>query len=113
MAVKRRTLKRRHDLDEHEENWLRNEEPSGFVQFLSEPELAKLWADHRDRIIAEHITEWPGTRPYRWWQRDAPEELGADETEVAYLERHGLLSVAERKRQGMLERCTSRMLSPT
>jgi hypothetical protein len=35
-------------------------------------EFAELWAEHRDDIIEEHIAQWPGTRPYRWWDYDAP-----------------------------------------
>jgi hypothetical protein len=41
---------------------------------------------------------WPGTRPLRWWQYDSPEPRRDDETEAAYLERHGLLLAGERKR---------------
>ncbi len=95
MAVKRRTPKRRHATDEEEEHWLRAE-PCGFIRFVEDEVLAKLWCDHRDRIVAEHIAEWPGTRPPRWWQFDAPKELGVDETEAAFLARHGLLSAGER-----------------
>ena len=29
---------------------------------------------HRDRIVAEHAAENPGTRPTRWWEFDAPEQ---------------------------------------
>jgi hypothetical protein len=95
MAVKRRTPKRRQAADEEEEKWLRGE-PCGFIRFIEEERLAKLWQDHRERIIAEHVAEWPGTRPCRWWQYDAPEELGTNETEAAFLERHGMLLSGER-----------------
>ena len=97
MGVKRRTPKRRPLINEDEEHWLRGE-PCGFVEFSEDERLDKLWFDHRERIIAEHIAEWPGSRPLRWWERDAPERLGANESEVAYLGRHGLLLAEERRR---------------
>ena len=115
MPVKRRLPKRRQDINENEEHWLRCE-PSGFVQFKPADQLAELWRDHRDRIIAEHVSDFPGTRPQRWWEYDAPEprrRLGGTgtpglaidpndppifESEAAYLERHGLFLPGERKR---------------
>jgi len=96
MAVKRRTPKRRAETSEQEECW-RRDEPCGFIRFIEKERLDKLWCDHRERIIAEHIAEFPGTRPPQWWQRDAPEALDTDETEAAYLARHGLLSAEERR----------------
>jgi|GEM_PF-4519986 len=97
MAVKRRIPKRRIDVTDEEECWLRDE-PCGFIQFIEDEKLDKLWNDHRERIIAEHIADYPGTRPHRWWERDAPGELGTNESQAAYLKRHGLLLPAERRR---------------
>jgi hypothetical protein len=95
MAVKRRTPKRRHVTDDEEEKWLRAE-PCGFIRFIDEELLAELWQDHSERILAEHVAEWPGTRPRRWWQYDAPEQLAVDETETAYLERYDSKSGVDR-----------------
>src|SRR3954454_7027405 len=90
MGVKRRRSKRRPDLSDNEENWLRGL-PSGFVQFKGKDQLAELWQQNRDRIVAEHIAHSPGTRPVRWWEYDAPEPLGEDESETEYLSRHGFV----------------------
>ena len=40
----------------------------------------------------------PGSRPWAWWQYDAPEPLLPREPEIAYLERCRILSDAERLR---------------
>jgi hypothetical protein len=64
MPVKRRHNKRREDLSEEAEQWLRGKD--------QDLEFFDLWVEHRDGIIEEHVAQWPGTRPYRWWQYDAP-----------------------------------------
>ena len=33
------------------------------------------WADLGDELLAEHVREHPGTRPWAWWQIDAPEVM--------------------------------------
>jgi len=40
----------------------------------------------------------PGSRPWAWWQYDAPEPMLPREPEVAYLSRCGLLTEDERAR---------------
>jgi hypothetical protein len=74
MPIKRRHNKRREDLSEEAEQWLRGQSDGlGFFPYsLTDHEFADLWAEHADRIIEEHVAQWPGTRPYRWWQYDAP-----------------------------------------
>jgi hypothetical protein len=62
--------KRREELSEDAESWLHGEE-CGFFRFKRKEELAELWREHGDRIVAEHVDQWPGTRPLRWWQYDA------------------------------------------
>jgi hypothetical protein len=42
----------------------------------------------------------PGTRPWAWWQFDAPEPRDADETQADYLIRHGLLLPGEDLHKG-------------
>jgi hypothetical protein len=62
---------RRQALDADGEAWLRNE-PCGWFKFKGEEFLKQLWQDHGESIVEEHVTQWPGTRPARWWQYDAP-----------------------------------------
>ena len=73
MPVRRRTDKRRQDVTDEQELWLRGEDTHGFFQFSPPDELHDFWNVHSDRIIAEWIENNPGTRPHRWWQYDAPE----------------------------------------
>jgi hypothetical protein len=40
----------------------------------------------------------PGSRPWGWWQYDAPEPPYPRESEIDYLARHGLLTDPERLR---------------
>jgi hypothetical protein len=51
VPVKRRTAKRREQLSEDAERWLRGE-PSGFFEFKNADELAALWAEYGDPKIA-------------------------------------------------------------
>jgi hypothetical protein len=97
MPVKRRVSKRRVPLEEDAEQWLRGE-PCGFFQFKRKEQLAALWAEHGDAIVAEHVAKYPGTRPHRWWQYSAPEPRQDGDSEAAYLERHSLFLPGERKR---------------
>jgi hypothetical protein len=36
-------------------------------------ELKKFWCQFRDEILILHIKLFPGTRPWAWWEFDAPE----------------------------------------
>lgn len=73
MPVRRRTDKRRAEVTDEHEAWLNGDDKaSGFVQYAPEGELAELWAAHSARIVAEHVVIYPGTRPARWWQYEAP-----------------------------------------
>lgn len=84
-------------------------------------ELRDTWEDIGDSLLAEHLAESPGSRPWAWWEFDAPEPrkrttpggpytqyirpagygvpANCDpmefETELAYLKRLGLLTAAE------------------
>ncbi len=74
--------------------WFKDEgEPT--VERFFNIELAGLWAQHRDFIVAAWAIKAPRTRPPFWWRFDAPEPLRKNETEHAYLRRHGLLLAAE------------------
>jgi len=73
MPVRRRSDKRRAEVTDEHEAWLRGDDKaSGFVKYAPEEELAALWNEHSDRIVAEHVADYPGTRPIRWWQHEAP-----------------------------------------
>ena len=72
------------------------------------------WAKYGDALTAWWVGEttqrvltkpWlfvvpggPGSRPWGWWEFDAPEDQREDETEVEYLRRHGLLRPGEEAR---------------
>ena len=59
-------------------------------------EVAAAWDDLGDEIMGRWLVDNPCTRPWGWWQFDAPEPRGDDETDAAYLQRHGLLTEPER-----------------
>ena len=40
--------------------------------FMTDDEIADLWADHGAEITAQWAAENPGTRPSLWWRYDAP-----------------------------------------
>jgi hypothetical protein len=73
MPVRRRIDKRRAEITDEHESWLNSDDKaSGFVQYAPDDELAALWTANADRIVAEHVATYPGTRPHRWWQCSAP-----------------------------------------
>ena len=51
------------------------------------------------RIAAPELLSMvsPGSRPWAWWQYDAPEPVLPREPEIAYLERCRLLTESERR----------------
>jgi hypothetical protein len=74
MPVRRRADKRRQAVTDEHEAWLQGHgKASGFVQYAPSDELAALWAAHAERMVAEHVTAYPGTRPGRWWQFETVE----------------------------------------
>jgi hypothetical protein len=73
MPVRKRVDKRRQAITDQHEAWLQgHDKESGFVQYAPNDELVTLWTMHCERIVAEHVTIHPGTRPVRWWQYSAP-----------------------------------------
>jgi hypothetical protein len=73
MAIRAKKLKSKRQITDPEEAWLREDDSAaGFVKYASVEELAALWAEHSERIVADHVAESPGTRPARWWQYSAP-----------------------------------------
>jgi hypothetical protein len=74
MPVRRRIDKRRTDVTDAHEAWLHGDDKeAGLIPYAPDDELAALWDAHSERIVAEHVATYPGTRPHRWWQYDAPE----------------------------------------
>ncbi len=91
--------------------------------FRLDSEAKAAWEFHREDILAEHIRDHPGTRPWGWWEfesteprlqiRDGPEAVGDRfylgkpsgftdvppdgmfESELAYLTRLELLTESE------------------
>lgn len=55
------------------------------------------WEDVRDELLPAWIREHPGTRPFAWWQEEAPEPRREGESELDYLRRHKLLTKTEQK----------------
>jgi hypothetical protein len=74
MPVRRRFDKRRQEVTDEHEAWLRGDDMgSGFFKYAPEAELSALWQDHSERIVAEHVSIYPGTRPAHWWKYEAIE----------------------------------------
>jgi hypothetical protein len=53
------------------------------------------WAEVRDELLPRWIREHPCTRPWAWWEQEAPEPRAPGETEADYLLRHKFLSDGE------------------
>jgi hypothetical protein len=73
MPVRRRTDKKRQAVTDENEAWLHSDDNgAGFFKYAPEEELAALWNEHSERIVAEYVADYPGTRPARWWEYSAP-----------------------------------------
>ena len=71
MPRKLRIDKKRPPVTDQQEAWL-HDKASGFIKYAPSEELAALWDAHAERIVAEHVALFPGTRPARWWKFSAP-----------------------------------------
>src|SRR5437899_238319 len=71
MAKRAHKLKAKEKLDADANAWLRGM-PCGFFEFQDDAALEALWSEHGGDIVEEHVSEFPGTRPSRWWEFDAP-----------------------------------------
>jgi hypothetical protein len=67
----------------------------GFRFFNDPLSEAEAWARFGAAATAAHARVRPGRRPALWWCYDAPGDLPADESEAAFLRRHGLLLPGE------------------
>ena len=73
MAVRAKKLKAKQQLTDDHEAWLRGDDKAaGFVKYAPDGELAALWASQSEWIVADHVANYPGTRPTRWYQYSAP-----------------------------------------
>ena len=63
--------------------------------FTSDALRRAAWRDHARELLA--VVD-PGSRPWAWWEYDAPEPALPWEPELAYLERCKLLTDTERQR---------------
>lgn len=112
MPVKRRVPKRRIDQygKAHEFYLLRGcwlWEPFPFGEHADMDLARTCWDDIGPLLMAEWVGTRPGTRPWAWWQFDAPDERrrrpGPNgvgewaETEDEFLDRHGLWWNGERE----------------
>ena len=68
MARRAKKLKVKIQLDSDTEAWLRGQPHSAFFQGSEE-----LWLEYGEDIVAEHVAEFPGTRPALFWRYDAKE----------------------------------------
>jgi hypothetical protein len=97
MPVRKRFEKRRQMLGDDAADWLRGGDGGAWIYFQTADELAALWHDHGELLVAEHVDQYPGTRPERWWHFDAPREpLVASGSRW-----HGKLFACRRRIQGV------------
>ncbi len=115
MPVKRTLAKRRRCLDPYKIQQLMSgpREPvlsgEGYQGHATD-EMRRDWEENRDRLLRWWVfnedeppmklwtfvgTPNPKTRPWAWWQFDAPQDAKKDEAECEYLERLGLLLPGE------------------
>ncbi len=60
--------------------------------FASDESRRSSWRSHAAEVMR---LVYPGSRPWAWWEYDAPEPARPRETEPAYLARWGLFTEAE------------------
>ena len=72
MPVKKRFDKHRAELPAEAVDWLHDGKGGSWVYWQLPEDLAELWREHAEAIVAEYVAEFPGTRPVRWWEYSAP-----------------------------------------
>jgi hypothetical protein len=83
----------RETLPTEAENWLRGGS-GGAWQFLTRTPLPLVWAANANRIVAEHVKDYPGSRPQRWWEYSAAEprlRVGGVGTPLCQCSAYGLV----------------------
>ena len=76
---KRKSRNRRPETKDWELHYLRHGEVinEGHIKrFFINKEIhwPKLWELHRDQILSEWAAKYPGTRPFAWWEFNAPRQ---------------------------------------
>jgi hypothetical protein len=56
---------------------------------------AELWEQYGEQITRQWIAAHPGSRPAGWWRFSAPVSPESDDDQLAYLQKHHLLTPAE------------------
>jgi hypothetical protein len=51
--------------------WLLGEDSGAFKFFATAEELEALWGQYGDEVVKQHVAEFPGSRPARWWERSS------------------------------------------
>ena len=69
--------------------------PKGRSAFNTDAARHRAWREHRAELLP--LVD-PGSRPWAWWQYEAPQPVLPREPELAYLERCGQLTEPERIR---------------
>ena len=83
----------RETLPPEAENWLRGG-GGGAWKFLTRTPLPLVWAANANRIVAEHVNDYPGSRPQRWWEYSAVEprlRVGGIGTPLCHCSAYGLV----------------------
>jgi len=62
--------------------------------FASDESRRSSWRSHAAEVMR---LVYPGSRPWAWWEYDAPEPVLPRESETAYLARCGLFTESEQK----------------
>jgi hypothetical protein len=86
---------------------------TNFIRVPGEKELRdtpslwqRLWTAHRDELLAEWVGRFPGTRPEAYWRFEPiSRKRKSDETEVAFLDRLGLID--DKEQEAIVERLQS------
>lgn len=71
-TLRRRRVDRREALTAEALEWLLGADED-FYFFELPARLEAVWQGHKEWVLAEHVKKSPGTRPRRWWQREATE----------------------------------------
>ena len=65
--------------------------------------VREAWDDLGEELTKQYVANYPGCRPWAWWQFDAPEQPRDDETGLDYLRRLNLLYPGELDRALVVE----------
>jgi hypothetical protein len=87
---------RREQLDPLMQQYLLTGQPAA-MRWLGRIAPEQVWATYRDRILARWIDEFPGTRPFAFWEfEELPPRLNG-EYEADYLTRNNMWWPGERR----------------